>query len=433
MKEVRHLTTTVKDAVSEAVEEKSIQNGHLTADRLKAMFEDYHSSVVTAIDEKISKINCHNNNTADVADTAFVADGFAEGEPEKTGNDKNYRLYSFGGKMWHVPKNFIFPNDANISSGWRLWMVGQPAYQYKDKSAPVRPFRYLNSKFLPKDVRRTYKLHWLPIFELMCQAPRMNFELPVDESFEIGYEYLQQQVTYIFDNPKLNADSWKVSTWSMKVQPSSIMKHGSESDKQRLSPEKRIIKKRKPVSRIGSNGTTKKRRRKGIVNKETSTSQGDKRNTRTVGNTVNKNSTVNENRTHRNRCSNVVSVENDFENAFPLPTLPDNVRNADEQRQSAITAEVRKEVEENAREEERWESERELPERVSHSRQPVSLRCDIAGCTIINQVPHTCHGNNCNRKVHNLCCQKWNLNGSWNELEMFCSTQCKTAKEKEHE
>ena len=55
-------------------------------------------------------------------------------------------------------------------------------------------------------------------------------------------------------------------------------------------------------------------------------------------------------------------------------------------------------------------------------------RCHVIGCNIKNQKPHRCHGNGCTRLVHNLCCQRLGLNGDCNELEMFCSHQCKLAK-----
>jgi len=40
--EVRELTTSVRDAASQVYEEKALENGTLTGERLQQMFEDYH-------------------------------------------------------------------------------------------------------------------------------------------------------------------------------------------------------------------------------------------------------------------------------------------------------------------------------------------------------------------------------------------------------
>ena len=31
-----------------------------------------------------------------------------------------HRLYTYEGKMWHVPKNIAFPANAKILTGWQL-------------------------------------------------------------------------------------------------------------------------------------------------------------------------------------------------------------------------------------------------------------------------------------------------------------------------
>ena len=56
LREIRELTATIKEAVSEAFEEKALKNGHMTSEKLKELFEDYHAQVVKAIDEQISSL-----------------------------------------------------------------------------------------------------------------------------------------------------------------------------------------------------------------------------------------------------------------------------------------------------------------------------------------------------------------------------------------
>ena len=62
LKEVKSLTITVKDTVASTYEEKSIENGQLTGERLKIMFEDYHGEVIKAIDERIKIISQNVSN-----------------------------------------------------------------------------------------------------------------------------------------------------------------------------------------------------------------------------------------------------------------------------------------------------------------------------------------------------------------------------------
>ena len=51
--EVRSLTSSVRDAVSQVYEEKALENGMLTGERLKEMFTSFHGEILEAIDSKI--------------------------------------------------------------------------------------------------------------------------------------------------------------------------------------------------------------------------------------------------------------------------------------------------------------------------------------------------------------------------------------------
>ena len=55
--------------------------------------------------------------------------------------------------------------------------------------------------------------------------------------------------------------------------------------------------------------------------------------------------------------------------------------------------------------------------------------CPIPGCMMNHprglKPTHHCHGNGCSSRVHNLCAQRLNLCSRTNELNMYCSAQCK--------
>ena len=172
--------------------------------------------------------------------------------------------------MWQVPKNFTFPTNAKLLTGWQLWVGGQPGYQVNKQSedgpdtvqlAPVRPYRLLGRKFLPKHVRQVLSLSWEPTFKIMQAAPGMDFDMDAQESFKIGYAYLKARVEYIFTTIRMKPETWCVAYWSVKVQRSSIMKKGTEADKARLPAPTRKNAPRKQTTSTSSDGRQVKRRR----------------------------------------------------------------------------------------------------------------------------------------------------------------------------
>ena len=68
----------------------------------------------------------------------------------------------------------------------------------------------------------------------MEQAEGMNLDNYPMESFKIWYDYLKTQVGYVFQGKQMKLDTWGVPCWSLKFQRSSIMKHGTEGNKEKL-------------------------------------------------------------------------------------------------------------------------------------------------------------------------------------------------------
>jgi hypothetical protein len=60
---------------------------------------------------------------------------------------------------------------------------------------------------------------------------------------------------------------------------------------------------------------------------------------------------------------------------------------------------------------------------------PITTTCAIKGCTFENelQASHKCY-NKCGRVFHNLCAQMNDLCDNDNELDMYCSMECKRSK-----
>ena len=273
--EVRSLTSSVRDAVSQVYGVKAIENGMLTGERLKEMFQSFHGEILQAIDSKIVLLGTalpqddpQDGDSAE-RDNIFV-ESLTEEVGETSSRNVTHRLYTYEGKMWQVPKNFTFPTNTKLLTGWQLWVGGQPGYQVNKQSeegpdtvqlGPVRPYRLLGRKFLPKQVRQVLSLSWDPIFSIMQAAPDMDFVMDAQESFKIGYAYLKARVEYIFTSIRMKPETWCVAYWSVRVQRSSIMKKGTEADKARLPAPTRKNAPRKQTISTSSDGRQVKRRR----------------------------------------------------------------------------------------------------------------------------------------------------------------------------
>jgi len=189
---------------------------------------------------------------------------FADGSKEeirvvnRNGQQNTYKTFSYtydGRLNWHVPKCFKFPARCKINLGWKLWLQGLLNNQILGpdgllQAAPVRPFRKLNPAHLPEKVKKTFILHWKPIFELLEKAPSLSVvDNPtdidatyIDKSFAKAKDYFKTRVDYVFQKKHAHPDSWEISTWSKHVMKSFILRHGMEQDKSHFPLAEQIIK-----------------------------------------------------------------------------------------------------------------------------------------------------------------------------------------------
>ena len=82
-----------------------------------------------------------------------------------------------------------------------------------------------------------------------------------NEMFQVVKDYLKTRLEYVFQNDKLHPENWEISTWSVKVQRSNIMKYGTESDKNKVGPPSRFNRGRMGKDRQNRAGVRVKRRR----------------------------------------------------------------------------------------------------------------------------------------------------------------------------
>jgi hypothetical protein len=180
---VQNIETTVKEAVKEAYEEKQAENGHLSAESMRSIFEKFESdmkrNVLAEIKDVRGDIRILMTMAASV-NTATINHKFEDtGPPALEDEDppdysaqpgKSYGNFMYDGRLhWHVPKDFKFPQELNLTTGWGLWIMGMP-------SKRIHPFWLLKRKSLPLNICTQFFLHWKPIFDLMELAPDMDKE-----------------------------------------------------------------------------------------------------------------------------------------------------------------------------------------------------------------------------------------------------------------
>jgi hypothetical protein len=252
------MTECIRTAVSEAYEEKAMENGQITMEQIKNVFLEYENGIKTFVGEQITLLRNEmpvliqqeptprEEDTLDDFGVPF-ADGEQE-EPQQPQSTTVFRNFAHSGRFWFVPKLFKLPRRVKLETGWRLWVQGLPGFQMEDgdhiaRAAPIRPFRKFKNGMLPPEVKKTFGLHWSPIFKVMEETP--GLEIPNDpssidgdflaNSFACAKEYLKEhRVQYAFQKLRANPDEWEVSTWSKHVRRSEIEKYGTEVDKANL-------------------------------------------------------------------------------------------------------------------------------------------------------------------------------------------------------
>jgi hypothetical protein len=136
-------------------------------------------------------------------------------------------LFSYRGHFYFVPHDFVFCTGATLKTALVFWFCGMDSTNGKR----IRPFRKLKLKLLPtKKLKNTYKINWCPIFRFLEKNVHMSLpqqsNLITNEDLKIYYDecikVLQDKVSFCFNDRKNSALTWKVSTWSKNIQPSSI-------------------------------------------------------------------------------------------------------------------------------------------------------------------------------------------------------------------
>ncbi|KAL7538044.1 hypothetical protein ACHAXR_008244 [Thalassiosira sp. AJA248-18] len=150
--------------------------------------------------------------------------------------------FSYKGTNWCVPQSFMFPSGITRLHGWRKWLQGS-VHIDGVKQWRIKPYRKLTGRDLhSKELKDDLKLNWRPIFTKMMEAPGLSIptkqshidEAFVQSSYAMATEYLKSRFSYIFEAEDGLVNSYTIGTWSYKIKPSEVVKHGTQADIDKL-------------------------------------------------------------------------------------------------------------------------------------------------------------------------------------------------------
>ena len=239
-----NLFDKMSEIVSEKLEKIAADNGSLTRSAVKNMFEDEFGIFKTAMSTEISTSVAKSLSVLSLP-PALNSLGSVGEEQQNNGEawaNGAYKVYSYSGRFFSVPKNFAFPSDVKRQRAWTLWLKGMD-FLTKD---PVRPFRLLKASMLPtSDLKKQFTNEWKPIMSKMEMTPRLI--IPDDpkaitssflqSSYDAATLHLKTNVCSFIWTNKSNHEAWTVGSWSTKTAPNKIRKFGAETDKSNLPRE----------------------------------------------------------------------------------------------------------------------------------------------------------------------------------------------------
>jgi len=245
----------VISSVNEAIEEREMQNGNLTYSNFSNKLSQIQTEQVNmskallqeAIEEMKGIVNgeqTNNNNIDPLTDKSLTVNN----EP------CSYRCYSHNGskKTFYTPHGYDLIRKTSLRSAVVLWLNGDKSFQNlvdgKIVTQPVRPFFFWDVDNIPGQLWKKFVVGYAILKKVMSSSQLLGWNSlvqskggnfnddEIDNYYDIALKYILSQVEYI-KNKKYG--KWTVTTWSRNTSRNSIMKYGTEEDKNRLPDETR--------------------------------------------------------------------------------------------------------------------------------------------------------------------------------------------------
>jgi hypothetical protein len=225
----------LKQVISDAVDAKVALEGNVNLSILQSVVGDLKRELF----EKLESITIKSSEDEAISSDVPLLN---LNSPVKTPSEFEFR---YKGSMWFLPESFKFPEGATRYTGWKKWLVGAIHIDGTQRWR-VKPYRRFSGKDIAsKDQLNIFKTEWKPIFSKMMEAPGLTVPSNVNDitedivqaSNDIATEYLKIQYEYIFLKPDGVTEAYALGTWSFKIKPSQVKKHGTTADKAMLPAE----------------------------------------------------------------------------------------------------------------------------------------------------------------------------------------------------
>ena len=194
----------LKECIADAIDEKVASEGGVNMSILEGMLNNLENKIVNKIETVAAVATVEATRTGDgISNLPLINAGVAQ--------VPSLHQFSYAdekGQMrhWCVPESFLFPKEASLKTGWRLWLTG--AVHFDDSKTPwkVKPYRELTERDMKCEAMKGDVKAWRGIFKLMESAVTMPGDETcvdqafVDSSYETAYGFLKTNYSYIFLN-----------------------------------------------------------------------------------------------------------------------------------------------------------------------------------------------------------------------------------------
>ena len=441
-------TTELVGAISDAMEKHAWESGHLTAQRLETMLTDFQKKSMESFHEKLNQMETRVESLISSGRTVDNTGTIANSNEERAGSNTGVvahqsSLFYYDGKYYGVPKGFKFPSTG-LKEGLRFWLYGQTSSL--DGEQRIRPFRKLKGNLLPPPLQNTFKVGWniFRYLEKNVSYPGLppQTELMEEDEFvkfmDACTTLLKERISYCFQGGGEPISCWKVATWSTKVTRATIEKYGTESDKDYLAPATNANRPR--PSAQGKRKSDARMKDKPLYPRfqQQRKQQGEQRE---------KNKRARKGNNQQVSDSNSNSGDA-FAAAFPIPEhleaktryVPQDILDStrDDVAQSRkrqmvskdgtqlYTSSMRKNMLEQNHGDSSSISREQYKKRILEALDSNKKgHCTIEGGCKFPQLAADHHCYKCRAVLHNLCVQSVSLQSKANELNLYCSQECK--------
>jgi hypothetical protein len=269
------LKEDIKTCVVEAIEARAVENGQLTADGLNRILQRQEESLINRLNSTIR------SELSEFARSNGVPQrqNQQQQQTQRIHDDNptgRYTYYLYRGKAFVVPETYDLPEGTSLKTAFVYWIKGTtfPVVTTEgllDKI--IRPFSLWTVKNTPPDIWKKFKTGWKKILTFMTDGieglirdienQAANFtEERISSLYDQGLQYVKSKVRYIQD---VDTSKWTVTTFSQKIQSSSINRLGTSEDKSELQSTGIKAHRMKRTFNHGSNRSIGMRKRMATV------------------------------------------------------------------------------------------------------------------------------------------------------------------------